>query len=202
MPNVTLSRTECDRGLLPGVCMFCGAPATVRRRKTFSAMGWLTTTKMVLRVPACDRHADHWIRQAVILAGTFLVAAALGLMASVLKEQGHPRGPLSIIAAVVFFFGWLVLLGVYMSTGVRPTEVTDAFIRLTGVHVAFIEALEAERSADSRDRFEYGDERDDYDEIRPPRRGTSEDVDYLPRRRRLTADEPDDRPRRRDESDD
>ncbi|HVK11588.1 MAG TPA: hypothetical protein VM597_22645 [Gemmataceae bacterium] len=196
MATVTLTRFECERGLLPDVCMFCGVPATVRRRKTFGATGWFTTTKMVLRVPACDRHANYWVRQAVILVGTFLVVAALGFLASVLEELGHPRGTLSVIAAVVLLFGWLVLLGVYLSIGVRPTELTDAFVRLTDVHVAFIEALEAERSFDPRDQAAHGDERDDYDEIRPPRRRTSEHGDYLPRRRPLTADEPDDRPRR------
>jgi hypothetical protein len=197
MANVTLTKSECDRGRLPGVCMFCGAPATVRRRKSFIATGWLTSTRMVLHIPACDRHANYWVRQAVILVGTALVVVALGFAASVLLEElGKPLGLLAIVATVVLLLGWLVLLGVCMSIGVRPTEVTEASLRLTGVHVAFIAALEAERSADPRDRFEYGDERDDYDEIRPPRRRTSEDSDYLPRRRPLTADEPDDRPRR------
>jgi hypothetical protein len=180
--------------------MFCGAPAAVRRRKTFSSTEWLTTTKMILRVPACARHANYWLRQAAILVLTFTGLCGLGVAANlVLEVVGNAFGRLAVFAWAVCLLGWVIFLGVYVSAGVRSTEVTDRWIRLTGVHPAFIEALDAERTTDPQERFEFGDERDDYDELRPPRRRTSEDIDYLPRRRRLTADEPDDRPWRRDE---
>jgi hypothetical protein len=36
MATVKLSNYECRRDLLPAVCMQCGAPADVRKSKTFS----------------------------------------------------------------------------------------------------------------------------------------------------------------------
>lgn len=215
MPNIKLSRYECSRDLLPPLCMFCGEPATVRKHKTFGwHPGWvwllllanlivlvvvamILTKRMSLKVPLCDRHAGWWARRTLTILFTFLGVAVLCigggiyLDAQPMKQQDDLSAVLCG-GGVVLFLGWLVLAGVYSASGVRPTEITDKAIRLTGVSEAFVEALEDERSRDrdGRDRGRYGDERDDYDdqdEREPPRRRSSDDRDR----------DDEDRPRRR-----
>jgi hypothetical protein len=230
MPSVKLSRYECSRDMLPDVCMFCGEPATVRKRKTFGwHPGWvwililvnlivlivvamILTKKMPMKVPLCERHAGYWTRRTLTLTFSFLAVAVLCIGAGVYMDaqpvgQRDDLGGILCGGGVVLFLGWLIFAAIYSSSGVRPTEITDKAIRLTGVNEAFIDALEEERSRDrsERERSRYGDERDDYDDQsdrEPPRRRSYEDDDYRPRRRPID-DEPDDRPRgRRDEDDD
>src|SRR4051794_9141970 len=183
MPNVKLSRHECSRDLLPSVCMFCGEPATTRKRKTF---GWhpswvwvlilvnliiliivamILTKKMPMRVPVCDRHEGYWTRRALTLTFTFLLVAVLCVGAGSYMDaqpvtQRGDLGGLLCGGGVVLFLGWLVLAAVYSASGVRPTEITEKAIRLTGVSEIFVEALEEERARDrdDRDRGRYGDE--------------------------------------------
>ena len=230
MANVKLSRYECSRDLLPDVCMFCGEPATVRKQKTFAwhpswvwvlilvnlivvlIVAMVLTKKMPTRVPVCDRHAGWWTRRTLILLFSFLfmAAACLAGIFYVDSQPGNAKGDLSGVVCgggVGLFLVWLIVAAIYGTRGVRPTEITDRDMKLTGVHEAFIDALQEDRARerDQRDAGRFGDERDDYDDDRdrePPRRSYDDDG-YRPRRRRMDRDEPDDRPRgRRDDYDD
>src|SRR5262245_3048240 len=88
MPDVTLSRYECTRDLLPPVCTVCGAPATVKIERKFSwhpqwsdflIVGALIFTKrMRVRLPHCARHAALWRRRNLLILVTML--AVLGLI--------------------------------------------------------------------------------------------------------------------------
>ena len=57
-------------------------------------------------------------------------------------------------SAVFLFFVWLVVAAVYQTNGVRPTEITDRFIRLTSVHKDFVDALEDDREKDHEEEEE------------------------------------------------
>jgi hypothetical protein len=224
MARIKLSSYECSRNLLPGVCMFCGEAAAERKAKTFSwHPGWVwvlvlaspliafivavvLTKRMAVRVPVCAEHAGYWVRRNLILLGSFAVVGILCL-GGIMYMSSQPPGPKDDLAGwicgggIFLFLAWLIVAAVYSSKGVRPDEITDRYIRLTGVHEAFIDALEEDRSRDreDRERSRYGDERDDYDDERdrdPPRRRSYDD-DYRPRRRRMDDEEPDDRPRGR-----
>ncbi|HVK11589.1 MAG TPA: hypothetical protein VM597_22650 [Gemmataceae bacterium] len=230
MARVRLSSYECSRNLLPDVCMFGGEPASERKPKSFSwHPGWvwvlvllspliafivaiILTKRMAVRVPVCAEHAGYWFRRNLILVGSFALVSALGV-AGVAYVSNQPPGPKDDLAGwvcgggVVLFFAWLIAAMVYSARGVRPDEITDRNIRLTGVHEGFIDALEEDRASDLdyRERDRYDDERDDYDDERggAPRRGRSyDDTDYRPRRRRRDPDAPDDRPRGRGRDDD
>src|SRR6266851_3941179 len=91
MPSVKLSDYECERDMLPPVCMFCGNPATTRVRRNFSwHPGWvyililvnllitlvvalILTKKMTVRVPVCDEHEGYWRRRFAPLLGSFVL---------------------------------------------------------------------------------------------------------------------------------
>lgn len=195
MPSVTLSDYECRRGLLPDVCAFCGAPAAGRRERTFSwhpswvwvlilinliVVALVLTKRMTVRVPVCEAHDGFWRRRATILLTSFLLIA-LFVGAAVAFSMDQPPGGPDLLQTVmcgggiVLVLAWVVLAAVYSVAGVRPTEITDRDIRLTGLHEDFVAALREERARDRGRRREgrYGDERDDYDDDpddEPPRR--------------------------------
>jgi hypothetical protein len=223
MPTVKLSEYECRRGLLPGVCMFCGAPATTRVERRFSwhpswvyllilinllvtlIVALILTKKMTVRVPVCDEHEGFWRRRMLILVLTFLLVAACCTAALVYLAYLPPAvndelTPWLCGGGVILFFAWLIVAAIYSSAGVRPTEITESFISLSKVHEDFVDALRDERARDreegDRRRNRYGDERDDYDDL--------PDDDPPPRSRRSRDhdyddydDYDDDRPRRR-----
>lgn len=219
MATVKLSDYECERGFLPYVCMFCGRQAVTRVKQKFQwhhpwifllilvsvlvyiIVALVLTKKMVVRVPACDQHEGYWRRKGWRIGLSFVVIAGLAV-AGIVYLTSLPPGPADELSGwicgggVILFLIWLIAACVYSSVGIRPTEITDASIRLTGVHDDFVAALREERALyreeGGRRRNRYGDERDDYDEL------DEEDPPPRPRRTRDDWDE-DDRRRRRDD---
>ena len=216
MPNVTLSKYECTRGVLPRVCMRCGAPADETTTKTFAwfhpliyltliagllpflIIALVLTKRMTVEAPFCHEHRGHWFRRALLVTGTLMVVLVLGI-GSIVYMTSQPVGQRDeittyfCVAAGVLLFAWLVLSMIVSLTAIRVTEITDRTITLAGVDAQFIAALEEDRELerdDDRDRRRrYDDVRDDYDdELEPPER----------RRRPHDYDDwDDDRPRRR-----
>lgn len=215
MPTIKLSEYECERGLLPYVCMFCGRQAVTRVKQKFQwhppwifllilvsvlvyiIVALLLTKKMVVRVPACNDHEGYWRRRGWRIGLSFLVVAGLGV-AGIAYLTTQPPGAADAASGLicggggVLFFVWLVGAAIYSAGGIRPTEITDVTIRLAGVHDDFVHALREERALyrddGDRRRGRYGDERDDYDDL---------DEDDPPPRPRREWD--DDRRRRADE---
>lgn len=225
MANIKLSDYECDRGLLPEVCMFCGQPAVTRVRRTFAwhpswvillilinlivmlVVALILTKKMAVRVPACDQHEGYWRRRTLILTLSGFVVAALCVggivyLSSLPPAAGDEFTGWICGGGIVLSLAWLVVAVVYSASGVRPTEITDRSIKLTGVHDDFVDALREERAryreGGGHRRGRYGDERDDYDD--------EADDEPIDRRRRPRDDRDDDefnddrrRRRRRDD---
>jgi hypothetical protein len=214
MATVKLSNYECRRDLLPQVCMFCGAPAVTRVKRTFSwCPGWvwililvnlivvlvvalILTKKMTVRVPTCHEHEGYWRRKNVYVGLSFVAIVLIsvgGLVIASSQAQGGGNDPTGFVCvgSSVLFFAWLVVAAIASARGVRAVHITDDTVKLTGVHEEFVTALREERAADrdDRSRFDrYGDERDDYDDRHP---------DDEPRRRRPRRDRYDDDDRRR-----
>jgi hypothetical protein len=99
MASVTLSRKECEEGELPSICMRCGEPAMLIKKKLFTWMpAWVMLLlvfgavcfgtafpkaspvalilipvlrkKMRVPVPLCERHRNHWLPlQGMVLFG-------------------------------------------------------------------------------------------------------------------------------------
>lgn len=154
------------------------------------------TKKMTVRVPVCDRHEGYWRRKGIALglSFAFLVVFGIGVlffMANQGPGQDELTGWLCGGGAVLFLI-WLVVAAVWGAVGVRPTEITDRFIRLTGVHDHFIDALEEDRERDREEEEEYrrqgrakreAEERD-RERDRPSRSYRRRDDDDLERRAR------------------
>jgi hypothetical protein len=201
MARIRLRRYEAREGDLPDVCMRCGADATTTRVKGFSwHPGWVNllilagllpwaivaivlTKRMRVRAPLCAHHRNHWLWRAWVIYGGLAAAVLLGIGAIVLvaalsNQRGRGRGDdlagLICVSVAGVGLAWLVTAAVVQMTGIRPTEITDRSITLTGVSPEFVDAVREERQR--RD-----DEEEDFRRRprrrRPPRE--QDDVDDL-----------------------
>jgi hypothetical protein len=226
MPSVYL-RGHCSRpDDLPDTCMKCGADARHRVTRTFNWVPpWIIVTAFgglllyvilatVLRksytvaVPLCDDHKGHWSNRVLLNLGSLvvLVGGSIGLAVLVgnLATQPDDVMPFLIFLVIGAFVAWLVVVVAANATSIRPEEITDQGIRLTGVCSGFIDAYHDQEERERSARRRAADRWDDRDEAR--RRRRRDDEDDRPRRRddryRGRADEEDDRPRRRREVED
>ena len=206
---------------LPFVCMHCGERTGRTVRKTFSwHPGWVVvlipwlivyvilalvlTKRMIVRVPLCDNHRNHWINRALVVwlpAVALLVLSGIIFIASLDRPGQSPMGSYACIGCCVLAFLWAIFAIVVQLRSIRTTEITERSITLTCVSPRFVDAyddvvedLRAGRRPrwrddddDSRPRPRSG-ERDDDDEDRPgppplPRRKAADDDDEPPRRR-------------------
>src|SRR4051794_36566346 len=101
MPSVRLDRYEAENGEMPQVCMRCGEPATTVTARTFSwypswvmilffcgllpyiLVAWLTTKRMLVRLPLCDQHENHWRWRSQVTWGGLALLVLLGVAAVV-----------------------------------------------------------------------------------------------------------------------
>jgi hypothetical protein len=99
-----------------------------------------------MNVPLCDRHKNHWRRYNFLTAGTVLLLLALyaGLVAGIIGKFGSLfdirnkdavgyllLGILGIAAVLV------VPAAIWVKAPIRPTEISDDGITLTGVADSF-----------------------------------------------------------------
>jgi hypothetical protein len=161
--------TDGGYGLdLPDVCMKCGAPATVRKSKTFSwcppwvyllllcnlivfaVVALIVTKRRRLEVPLCAEHKNHWMWRQLLVLGSllFLLAAGFLVMIATTDNKG-PGGGDDLSGAVCM--GWLVLMVVWIVaaviaqvTSIRPREITDRSITLLGVSPEFVRVFDSE----------------------------------------------------------
>jgi hypothetical protein len=176
MPKVRLSRREAERGLLPPVCALTGVPTEDVKTKQFWWMpSWVYVTliagllpyviiallvrkSMTVQLPLIRGKHAHWlVRQLFALFGLLgtLVLFFVGVVLSTDTRNGGQNETLGIALMAGGGIGFLVVLFgavVFNATAIRPVEITDSHITLTGVHEEFARALEEERE---RDEEEY-----------------------------------------------
>lgn len=205
--------------------MKCGTETSHRVTRTFNWVPpWIGITILaglliyfilaaVLRktytvaVPLCEDHKRHWTNRTVLTLVSLVVlvlgSIGLGVLAGNLGPAADDVGPVIVFVIIGGFVAWLVLVIVANSTAIRPEEITDDGIRLTGVCMEFSDAY---REMEDREREARREARDHWDDRpRPKRRDYREDEDDRPRRRdderyQGRADE-EDRPRRKRERD-
>lgn len=196
---------------LPSVCMACGAPATVRKNKTFSwyppwisvflfvggplifiILALVLTKRQKVETPLCERHTNYWWLQPLIMGFALLGFLVLGFFTLFAMDNGNGgSGNLGAAMCGATILGLVVLLivvAVMTSMRIRPTEITDRAIKLTSVSEAFVDAVEAD---EYRQRSAF-DRMDDYRS--DPRRSVKEDDDdrYTRRDPQRPAKEDDD----------
>jgi hypothetical protein len=214
MADVRLRLGEAD-GRLPDVCMCCGEAAsdTNRRNMTWTPpwvgililAGWLPyiivaaimSKTATVHVPLCERHQSHWLNRNLIIWGSFVLFLLIGVAgfvvaASLPGRDGENVFPFVCLGSVVFFVIWLVITVVCQSTAIRPKEITDEDITISGVCEEFIEAVDearAERRARKRARRREEDEEDDEPRSRRRRDEEDEEEERPRSKRRREEDE-------------
>ena len=183
MATVKLYDDEVDEGQLPRVCMRCGAPADLQKRKTFSwcpgwvivlilvgLLPWLIVTLVLTKrktvyVPLCNDHKNHWfVRSMITLAGLAIVIGFFALTVYLIAEadgnaNSSPIGGLFCVGTLGLLLVLIIFAAIMRSTSIRPSEITTNRITLTGVAKEFKEAIlkqddrEADVPGDYDERF-------------------------------------------------
>jgi hypothetical protein len=207
MPNISLDLEEVEDGL-PPVCMRCGAPTTVFKKRTFTwTPQWVALTAFVLPlciilaitlrkrvtvpIPLCKRHQNHWSWRAwamgaPLAALAVLVLAGAGVMLALDVGENSPVFPVFFIGLLILFLAWLITAAILQSTTIRPLDITEYSIALTGVSQAFVNAVYDERDDEDDDEDE-----DDDDSPPPRRRPARSDRVYDPEARQRRRPPPD-----------
>jgi hypothetical protein len=196
MAQVRLTREEATEGIMPRVCMRCGADATITKAKTFSwhpqwadtliIIGLLcftplliigiicsiaTTVRMRVIVPLCDEHKNHWSWRAWFIYGglAFFALVGIGCLAFLLSQEGPDQSDLIgfvCVAPAVLGFIWLIAAAIVQSGAIKPAEITDRGITLNKVSPDFVQAMEKDRRADYDDEYRNRPRRDSRDDDR------------------------------------
>jgi hypothetical protein len=174
MATVTLYDDEVDENQLPQVCMRCGAPADLQKRKRFAwrpdwvfylilvgVLPWLIvhlvlSKYMTVYVPLCNQHKNHWlIRTMIALGGLAVVLGSLAVGIVLLKWAGNEL--LGAFVCIGALFGLIFIFEILRSSSIRPSEITDRRITLTGVAEEFRAALRKRGNKEADVPADYGE---------------------------------------------
>lgn len=213
MASIRITRYEVQNNLLPSVCVVTGEPTTDVKRHTFRwTPPWVgililggvlpyVIVAMILRkditfdVPIASRKKGHWLwRQ---LFGIFGVLGCIGLVVVGIalangpgqQRQGPNIGLITAGAAGVGLLVVLVVAVILQYTSVRPKEITDEDITLTGVHENFIVAMEQDRERDEEEEEERRAAKREASREPVQRRARRDDDQEPPRARRMRDDD-------------
>ena len=177
---------ESDRGDvtdLPELCMKCGEPASVYKKRNFSwyppwvavlllgglipfaIVALILTKKSRVEVPLCEQHKNHWLIRQLIVIGSLIAVLLFGIAATIgaaiLSDQtgNDVAMPIVCVGGVFLFLGWVIVAIIAQNSSIRPREITEESITLTGVSDLFVEAYEAERPRSRRNLDELARER-------------------------------------------
>jgi hypothetical protein len=152
---------------LPGVCMQCGAPSTLLKTKTFSwfppwvwillfvcnvlifaIVAAIMTKRRTVDVPLCEEHKNHWLWRQLLVIGSLLGVLAIGVVAVMVNsDNGGGDNALAgflCVGSLILLVVWVILAVIVQASSIRPKEITDHGITLTGVSTAFVEAYKEE----------------------------------------------------------
>jgi hypothetical protein len=210
MATVRLGRYEVEEYELPCVCARCGAKAVVWPHKRFAwsppwigvlillgglglllliILALVLTKRMTVPLPLCERHRNYWRNRGIFIWGGLLAVVLLAVVAITLgavlddKRITESAVAITVLGSIGLFFVWLISAAVVQYVGIRPSEITDRAITLTGLSRDFVDAVREDRRGD--------DDEDDDDRPRARRRDRDEDEDDRPRARRRERDDED-----------
>jgi hypothetical protein len=154
---------------LPSLCMRCGAPSSLLRYRSFSwHPGWVAILLLVgllpyvivalvltkrarVDVPLCDKHKNHWLWRLLFLLGCPLLIGGGGVILAIALSslEGPPKDASGWVCAgcgLLFVF-WLIAAAIIESLSIRPVQITDRTISLSGVSKDFVQAYKEELAA-------------------------------------------------------
>jgi hypothetical protein len=200
MATLRLTRYEVKEDDLPEVCAKCGEPSVTAPAKKFSwhpswvlvlilvhlliyvIVALVLTKRMTVHLPFCERHRRYWFNRSLFIYGGLfglLCLAGVGIVVAVSLEGQADNALFVCVGIALLFLVWLIAAAIVQSMSIRPTEITDDDITLTGLSRDFTDAVkddrrerkEAFRRFDDRDRRGRRDSDDDrYQDDRPRRR--------------------------------
>ena len=209
MATVKLYDDEVGEGQLPRICMRCGAPADLQKRKTFSwCPGWVhvlifvgllpwvivmlvLTKRKTVYVPLCHMHKNHWfVRTTITLSGLavvfgfFVLTVALLITDSRDLDSSH-LGGYFCVGTLGLLLVLIIVAAIMQSSSIRPSEITARRITLVGVAKEFKEAILKQDDRDS----EVPDGYDERFHDRPKRKKSEEFYDREGRVKRHDAED-------------
>jgi hypothetical protein len=176
MAWIHLSRYEAEEGDLPDVCMRCGAPATVRKRRRFTShplwvylliplgllpyviVAIILTEEVPCYTQFCPRHRHHWLFRGLLVWVGFVVILAIIIGSSVLlasmsdqlnRSTEESLAGLLCVGSVILMLCWFISIPITQLTAIHPTDATDRGLTLKNVSPAFVEAVRAYRASRS-----------------------------------------------------
>lgn len=179
MASIKITSYECRKDLLPGICMKCGQPATVRVSHRFAwhppwvpvlilvnlliyaIIAMILTKRMTVNMPMCDEHRTYWRKRALWTWLTFAIVvlgsiSGIGFLQTINPPQRDEYFSYVCFGSVIGFVAWIILLVVLQSTAIKPKMITEHSITLVKVHQDFIDQLKQERD-DEFENDEYHD---------------------------------------------
>lgn len=166
MAEVKLGRLEAEEGELPPLCLRCGQPAVVyKRRKLAGQPAWtyplllfmiwpflivslLVRRRIRVLAPLCSTHQYYWRRRRrIAIAATIIYALLMVLVFLLCLNADANSGPFGSLWFVFWVAGVLLLLLVYLVRyhGICVTDITEESVTLTGISPIFVARLHAER---------------------------------------------------------
>lgn len=165
MATVRIRRGEAERDLFPPICALTGVPTEAVKKKNFAwTPGWtkililggllpyvvislILTKRMVVRLPMREGKHGHWmVRQAFLLVGVLFAIQLACAGAFVGSDYNEPTiGSLMAIGGMILLLTVLIVGMVLVNRSIRPLEIDDLEMRLTGVHENFKLAFEEMR---------------------------------------------------------
>jgi hypothetical protein len=164
MAKLRLGRYELEKQALPQVCMKCGQPAEVWKKKQFSwhspwiallllvgllpyvIVALILTKRMRVTGPFCANHRNHWFWRPFIVGGAFFVLVGVVIFLFWLAEQVERarHDSMQALAGFSILFGilsWLILVIIVQYTSIRAVQITDRSITLVGLAPGFVDAV-------------------------------------------------------------
>jgi hypothetical protein len=175
--------------------MCCGAPASTTKVKKmqwcppwvgvlilagllpYVIVAVIMTKRTTVQAPLCEQHEGHWLNRLLLIWGSFFLFGLVGLAGIVLAANlplpdRENVFPFVCIGSIILVVIWLVIVIVCQNTVIRPREITDEEIMLTGVCDAFVNAVEDERAERRARKRERRPRWDELDEDEPRQRPT------------------------------
>jgi hypothetical protein len=202
MASIQLSRYEAEEGDLPDVCMYCGEPATERKRRRFIShplwvyllLPWgyvlyaivaaILTEHIRCYTLFCPRHKNYWLVRNLYVWGSLVLILILliggFILAGSLSSQVSPSTQDILfgsccIGSVVLLLGWLISIPISQVTAIHPANATEYHLTLKRVSPAFVEAVRLHR-AEHKGEIQAEEYREHFRPRRsPPRRREGDD---------------------------
>lgn len=153
MAEIRLGLYEIQSGHVPAICALCGQPATswVKRKFTWRRSELISIgnpeRKMIVNVPMCQAHRNHWWRRVRfnLTYGGFLVLLFLGIFSFRGRNDDDVLG-YACLAFMVLLGAWAIINLGFESGMIKPVEITERSIALKGVSESFVAAVTEARS--------------------------------------------------------